>query len=137
MFLLLQCDYNYFDYEDIVGKLNFEKFITNYFFCLIRLCSVEELFLEYTQYLNVKKEYDFEPAHETLISLLPKDELFKFKRLVESEAEKVKEKDYALYDLIYFLLDLAKYNKDRNQYYDICIKYKSLVGEEQKEEFDS
>ncbi len=34
MFLLLQTDYNYFDYEDIVGKLNFEKFISNCFTCL-------------------------------------------------------------------------------------------------------
>src|SRR3989338_1950219 len=120
MFLLLQCDCNYFDYEDIVGKLNFDKFIVNYFTCIINLCSVEELFSEYLQYLNVKKEYGFESAHETLISLLSKDKLAKFKSLVEKNAENVKEKDYALYDCIYFLLDLAKFNKDKKQYNEIC-----------------
>ena len=136
MFLLLQCEYNYFDYEDIVGKLNFEKFLDNYFICLIKLCSVEELFKDYRDYAKIKEEYDFESVHQTLFINLSADSLNQFKILVEKEAENVKEKDYALYDLIYFLLDLAKFRKDRSTYDQLCEKYEKLVGEEQKEAFD-
>lgn len=136
MFLLLQCEYNYFDYEDIVGKLNFEKFLANYFICLIKLCSAEELFREYLEYLRIKKEYGFESVHQTLFKHISENNLNSFTRLVEKEAETVKEKDYALYDLIYFLLDLAKFRKDKNTYNQLCEKYKRLVGEEQKEAFD-
>ena len=136
MFLLLQIEYNYFDYEDIVGKLNFEKFIANYFVCLIKLCSIEELFKEYLDYIKVKEEYYFESAHKILFTSLSEDAFKNFTILVEKEAENVKEKDYALYDLIYFLLDLAKFRKDRDTYNLLCEKYEKLVGEEQKEAFD-
>ena len=136
MFLLLQSEYNYFDYEDIVGKLNFEKFLANYFICLIKLCSAEELFKEYLDYLKIKEEYGFESVHRALFEHLLENNLNGFTRLVEKEAETVKEKDYAFYDLIYFLLDLAKFRKDRNTYNQLCEKYKRLVGEEQKEAFD-
>ena len=135
-FLLLQIEYNYFDYEDIVGKLNFEKFIANYFICLIKLCSIEELFRGYSEYLKLKEEYYFESAHKTLFANLSEDILKNFTTLVEKEAEKVKEKDYALYDYVYFLLDLAKFRKDRNSYNLLCEKYEKIVGEEQKEAFD-
>ncbi|MBU4245911.1 MAG: hypothetical protein KKE71_02615, partial [Nanoarchaeota archaeon] len=47
MFFLLQNEYNYFDYEDIVGKFNFEKIVANYFLCLINAFSVEDIFKEY------------------------------------------------------------------------------------------
>ena len=136
MFLLLQSEYNYFNYEDIVGKLNFEKFIANYFICLIKLCSVEELFRDYLEYLKIKEEYYFESTHPTLFAHLSEVSLNRFTMLVEKEAGNVKEKDYAFYDLIYFLLDLAKFRKDRNTYNQLCEKYEKLVGEEQKEAFD-
>jgi len=136
MFLLLQIKYNYFDYEDIVGKLNFEKFLTNYFICLIKLCSIEELFREYSEYLKIKEEYYFESVHKTLFTNLSEDDLKHLTTLVEREAENVKEKDYALHDYIYFLLDLAKFRNDRNTYNQLCEKYKKVVGDEQKDAFD-
>ena len=136
MFLLLQCEYNYFDYEDIVGKLNFGKFLNNYFICLIKLCSTEELFREYIDYLKIKEEYHFDSVHKTLFANLSEDGLKHFTILVEKEAGNVKEKDYALYDLIYFLLDLAKFRKDGNTYDQLCEKHEKLVGDEQKEAFD-
>ena len=74
--------------------------------------------------------------HRALFEHLLENNLNGFTRLVEKEAETVKEKDYAFYDLIYFLLDLAKFRKDRNTYKQLCEKYKRLVGEEQKEAFD-
>lgn len=109
LFLLLQIEYNYFDYEGIVGKLNFEKLLANYFICLIKLCPIEELFREYIDYLKIKEEYDFESVHRTLFTDLSEGNLKNFTTVVEREAENVKEKDYGLYDLIYCLLDLAEF----------------------------
>ncbi len=137
MFLLLQNEYNYFDYEDIVGKLNFEKFIANYFTCLVKLCSVEELFKEYVEYLKVKQDYDFE-SDKAITEGLSDSDREKFISMVEKEAENVKDGDYGLYSLIYFLFELAKERKDRAKYYALCEKYGKLLGEEGlKEEFDS
>ncbi|HII14988.1 MAG TPA: hypothetical protein HA362_01635 [Nanoarchaeota archaeon] len=138
MFLLLQNDYNYFDYEDIVGKLNFEKFIANYFTCILNLCSVEELFKEYIEYLKAKPEYDFESANKTILAGLSDNDRERFISMVEKEAENVKDGDYGLYSLIYFLLELARERKDRARYYALCDKYEKLLDEEGlKDEFDS
>src|SRR3989344_925490 len=105
MFLLLQSEYNYFNYEDIVGKLNFDKFLANYFVCLIKHGNIEELFTEYLEYLKIKEDYYFEPVHKTILTNLSEENLKIFVDIVEKEAESIKEEDYAMYDLIYFLLD--------------------------------
>lgn len=136
MFLLLQSKYNYFDYEDIVGKLNFKKLIENYFICLAKLCNIDELFKEYTEYLKVSDDYYFESADRTIITQLPEASLSQFASKIQKEAENIKEDDYAMHGLIYFLLSLAKYKKDKEAYYAICDKYKHIIDEEQKEEFD-
>lgn len=136
MFLLLQNNYNYFDYEDIVGKLNFGRFIANYFTCLLKTCNIEELFKEYIEYLKVKQDYDFE-SDKTIMEGLSDSDRERFISMVEKEAENVKEKDYALHDLIYFQLELAKARKDRAKYDALCKKYEKVLGEDLREEFDS
>ena len=133
---LLQKEYEYFNYEDIMSKFNSDKMVGIYFTCLIKTCSVEELFKEYLEYLKIKEDYYFESADKALFNELSKNDLDKFNLLVKEQAEKVKEKDYEMYDLIYFLLDLAKSNKNKEEYYQLCEKYEKIVGEEQKEEFN-
>lgn len=134
---LLQRDYDYFNYEDIMSKFNAEKIIGNYFTCLIKLCLVDELFKEYIEYLKMKEDYYFESSDKAILTQLSEKDLNKFIGLVESYAEKVKEKDYVLHDLVCFLLDLAKSRKDKTTYYTLCENYEKIVGEEQKDEFDS
>lgn len=136
MFFLLQTEYNYFNYEDIVGKLNFEKFIANYFTCLIKTCAVDELFKEYLEYLRVTEDYYFESADKTILTGLLEEEKERFVSLIEKESETIKEDDYAMHNLIYFQLDLAMAKKDKNKYDAICEKYEKIVGKEQKEEFE-
>lgn len=136
MFLLLQSERNYFDYEDIVGKLNFEKVIGNYFTCLTKLCTMEELFKEYVEYLKVSEDYYFESADKTIITQLPEASLSQFANIVTKVAENIREDNYAMHGLIYFQLSLAKYKKDKGAYYAICNKYKHIIDEEQKEKFD-
>ena len=131
MFLLLQSEYNYFDYEDIVGKLNFEKFLANYIICLIKQCTVEELFTEYLEYLKIKEDYYFESVHKTIITSLSEDSLQIFLNIVGKEAENIKEKDYAMYDLIYFLLDYSKLRKNKDEFDRRCEKYKRFIDEDE------
>ena len=129
MFLLLQTEYNYFDYEDIVGKLNFEKFITYYFTCLIKLCTIEELFKEYVEYLKVKEDYYFGSAETTIMDSLDDKQFATFRKLLEQEAEQVKEKDYAMQDILTFLLDIAK-KKEGNEekFTELAIKFAPVLG---------
>ena len=131
MFLLLKSEENYFDYEDIVGKLRFENFLSEYFMCLIKTCSIKELFEEYIEYLRVKEEYYFESVHKTIFSNLLEDRLKVFKNLVEKEAEGIKEEEYWMYDLIGFLLDLARFRKDRAEFDRLCDKYNGFVDEDE------
>ncbi len=137
LFFLLQRDYNYFNYEDIISKFNSEKFIGSYFTCLVKTCNVDELFDEYLEYLRIKGDYYFKSAEKTILNELPSEDKMKFIELVQKESEKVKEKDYAMHDLIYFQLDLTKEEKDRKKYNQLCDKFIKIVGPEQKEEFDS
>src|SRR3989339_1690037 len=67
---LLQKEYEYFNYEDIMSKFNSEKIIGSYFTCLIKTCSVGELFQEYLEYLKIKEDYYFESADTVLLNEL-------------------------------------------------------------------
>ena len=42
LFFLLQREYNYFNYEDIMSKFNSEKIVVKYFISLVKTCSVDE-----------------------------------------------------------------------------------------------
>ncbi|MEK6817033.1 MAG: hypothetical protein AABY09_05440 [Nanoarchaeota archaeon] len=130
MFLLLQSDYNYFNYEDIVGKLNFEKFIGNYFTCLIHTCDADELFKEYVEYLKVKVDYGFDSAHVTIINSLPEPSLSRFMELVTKEAENVTEEDYAMHDMIDLLLDMAKSRSNKEEFDRLSKKYEHILGDD-------
>lgn len=137
IFLLIQTEHDYFNYEDMVGKLsNFEKHLGNYFACLVKTCSTEELFQEYYMYCKINEVYDFLSAHQTIITLLPEDKLNTFATLVSKATENVKEEEYGPYTLIYFLLDLAKHRNNKEEYAAICKRYENIVGDDQQEGFD-
>ncbi|MFH1432581.1 MAG: hypothetical protein ABIG84_05155 [archaeon] len=137
MFLLLQSEYNYFDYEDIVGKLNFEKLIKNYFLCLINIFSVEELFNEYVEFLKISEDYEFDSTHKTILSNLNEKQLEQFRELAEKKAETIKKGDYASYDIIYFILELAQLKNDPIQYNLFCKKYTHILSDDEDDEFDA
>ena len=86
---LLQKEYEYFNYEDIMSKFNSEKIIGSYFTCLIKTCSVGELFQEYLEYLKIKEDYYFESADTVLLNELSEKDFNKFILLVKEQAEKL------------------------------------------------
>jgi len=136
MFLLLQSEENYFDYEDIIGKLNFEKFISNYFTCLVKICATEELFRDYLEYLNVKKEYYFEAAEKIITEELSDKDFAQFKELLLVEADKVKKDNYAMQDILTFLLDIAKKKEnDEKKFVELAEKFAPVLGYNNIKEF--
>ena len=129
MFLLLQNEENYFDYEDIVGRLNFKEYITNYFTCLIKLCTVEELFNEYMEYLKVKEDYYFPEAEKTILECLTTEQFAQFRILLEQKAKEIKHDDYAMQDILTFLLDIAR-KKEHNEekFKELSMKFAPILG---------
>ena len=141
--IFLLCDtseFDYFNYPDIIdrSRLNFEKIVGNYFTCLIKLCSVRELFDEYVEYVKAKGEYEFEAADRTIVDQLDKKNLKTFERMAYKKAKTLTKKDYYESDLIYFLFYLAKKRNDRKKYNDLCDEFSQCIDdpEEQKKLFD-
>jgi hypothetical protein len=137
LFILLQREYDYFNYNDIMSKFNAEKIIGLYFFCLVKTCNSEELFEEYLEYLKVKNDYYYESAEKTILEVLPYKEKLAFIKKVEKKSKNVTERDYAFHDLIYLQLDIAKQKKDKKKYISLCQKFIKIVGPEQIKEFTS
>lgn len=133
LFLLFEdsYEYNHFGYEDIIGrsKLDFEKIISNYFSCLTKLCSVEELLKEYVEYVNAKKDYDFESADKTIIRNLSKDNLTTFEDMVLTEVKDMRNKDYEIYDLVYFLLEPAKFQNNKEKHRSLIEQFSNLIDD--------
>ena len=120
---------SYFGYEDIVGRsnLDFEKIIKQYFICLIRLHSVNELFHEFIEYLKKKQAYYFEAAEKTIATELSDKDSTRFKELLLLEAEKIGKEDYELHDVLTFLLDIAK-KKDEKEFLELAQRFAPALG---------
>src|SRR3989338_11431165 len=80
LFILLQRDYEYFNYEDIMSKFNSEKIVGFYFTSLVKKCNVDELFKEYLDYLKVKEDSYFESANKIMLNELSSEDKLKFVR---------------------------------------------------------
>lgn len=69
--LVLFCFYasgenNLFDYEDLLAKItkDFDVYIKNYFICLIKTCSTEELAESLSRYIQALDTYGFDSDKE-------------------------------------------------------------------------
>lgn len=133
--LLGEEGYGYFN-MDIVGALNFEKFIGNYFICLIKLHTTEELFNEYIEYLKAKEDYYFETAETTIMEELSEEELAKFKKLLFLKVDTIKEDDYAMHDVLTFLLDITKKKeRDETTFMKLAVRFAPILGYADLKEF--
>lgn len=131
LYLLFEEGYknSYFGYEDIVGRsnLDFEKIIRQYFICLIKLHSVDDLFHEFIEYLKKKQDYYFEAAEKTIVNELSEKDFAKFKELLLLEAETIGKEEYERHDVLTFLLDLAK-KKDEKEFLELVEKFAPVLG---------
>jgi hypothetical protein len=125
---LMQTDHNYFNYEDILAKFNSEKIVGLYFTCLIKTCNADELFHEYIEYLKFKEDYYFESAEKAIMEELDKETLDKFKALLLKEADKIGKEDYAMQDVLTFLMDIVKKkDKDEKMFKELAEKFAPIL----------
>jgi superfamily I DNA/RNA helicase len=138
LYLLFEEGYenSYFGYEDIVGRsnLDFEKIIRQYFICLIRVHSVDEVFHEFIEYLKKKQDYYFEAAEKTITTDLRENDFTRFGELLLLEAGKIGKEDYELHDVLSFLLNIAK-KKDEKEFLELAQKFAPALGYESVKEF--
>ncbi len=138
LYLLFEEGYknSYFGYEDIVGRsnLDFEKIIKQYFICLIKLYTVDELFYEFIEYLKKKQDYYFEAAEKTITTELSDKDFTRFMELLLLEAEKIGKEDYELHDILNFLLDIAK-KKDEGEFLELAQRFAPILGYENVNDF--
>jgi len=121
---LFQREYDYFNYEDIIGKFNTEKLIGNYFYTIIQ--NKENIFKKYLDYLKLTNGYYFESAYRTININLTEQELIEFFEQVEERLKLVKSKEYCYYELAEILVEFYK-NKDENKYLELKEKYKEFI----------
>jgi hypothetical protein len=140
LYLLFEEGYenSYFGYEDIIGrsKLDFDKIVRQYFICLIKLHSVDELFNEFIEYLKKKQDYYFESAEKTIMEELGDEDFAKFKEMLLLEAEKIGKKDYAMHDVLNFLIDIAKKKeKDKKKFLELVERFAPVLGYDNVKQF--
>lgn len=124
---LFQRDYDYFNYEDIIGKFTMEKYVGNYFYALIQ--NKEDVFKKYIEYLKLTDEYYFESAFQTINVNLSEQELREFIEEVGERLKTVQTEEYCYYELADILVNYYKH-KDQTKYIELKEKYKDLVEEE-------
>lgn len=128
---LFQRDYDYFNYEDIIGKFTMEKYVGNYFYALIQ--NKEDVFKKYLEYLKLTDEYYFESAFQTINVNLSEQELREFIEEVEERLKTVQTGEYCYYELADNLVNYYKH-KDQTKYAELKEKYKDFVEEEDAKE---
>lgn len=123
---LFQRDYDYFNYEDIIGKFTMEKYIENYFYALIQ--NKEDVLKKYLEYLKLTDEYYFESAFQTIKVNLSEQELQEFIAKVEERLKTVKTEEYCYYELADILVNYYKH-KDKAKYAELAEQYKAFLDD--------
>lgn len=131
-----------FGYEDLLArtKLDWEKIIKNYILCLINTSDVGELSDKISQYVISLKEYGFDSDTKTLIEELDDQTLKSLEQKMLIKTEGVTKKDEDMHDIIYFLLGIAKEQKDKEKYLGLCEKFRGVLSDNEvdslKREYD-
>jgi hypothetical protein len=126
-----------FGYEDLLAKVDkdFDRLIKNYFICMIKTCDIEELTERISDYaIKIGRAgYGFDSDSQILINELDNQTLknLKQKMLIKTEGMTKKEED--THEIVYFLMDIAREQKNKEEYLRLCERFKEILP---KDEFD-
>ena len=122
-----------FGYTDLLAKIsnNFDKFIRNYFICLVKTCKPEELLEKVLEYIIKLKEYNFDSDKEILLSDLDKEKLEKLEEKMLEKTQGITKKDFDKQDILYFLIHLAGSQKNKDKYIKLCNQFKGIINEKE------
>jgi hypothetical protein len=124
-----------FDYEDLLAKLSkdFDYYIKNYFICLIKICSIDELAEKIAEYAGSLDVYGFDSDKEILLENLNKEQLKQLEERMLIKTEGMTKKDQFKQDIIYFLMSIAEAQGDKEKYLKLCEKFKGILDNKEFE----
>lgn len=124
-----------FGYEDLLARISsdFDKFIKNYFICLVKTCNIEQLADECSEYAARLKEYGFDSDIEVLKKNLDKPSLERLTNLMLSRTEGMTKKDENKHDIIYFIMNFVQEQRDKKKYLELCNRFKGILKDEEVE----
>ncbi|MBI2672377.1 hypothetical protein HYX16_05570 [Candidatus Woesearchaeota archaeon] len=122
-----------FDYEDLLAKVsnNFDKFINNYFICLVKTCNIEELSEKIAEYASKLQEYGFESDKNILLENLNEEQLKELGERLLTKLNGITKKDKDKHYILYFLLDLVEKRKDKDKYMQLVNKFEGILDNEE------
>ena len=130
-FLLISssADGDLFDYNDMLAMLSkdFDDYVRNYFICLVKTCSIDELADKISEYSSSLDVYGFDSDKEILLNGLSKEQLNQLEEKMIIKTKGMTKKDMAKHEIIYFLMDISK---TQNQKIDAPprLKRRGLIG---------
>jgi len=124
-----------FGYEDLIAKVDkdFDRFIKNYFVCLVKTCDLEELTERVSEYA-VKSEragYWFQSGIKILIENLDENILNNLEQRMLIKTEGMTEKDEDKINIIHFLMEIAHMQENKEKYLELCERLRGVVPEEE------
>ncbi|MFW5847133.1 MAG: hypothetical protein ACOCUU_03170, partial [Nanoarchaeota archaeon] len=98
-------------YEDLLWQVdkNFDRFIKNYFICLVKTCEINELTEHIADYaIRIERAgYGFDSDMKILIEELNEQTLKNLEQRLLVKTEGMTKKDEDKIDIIYFLMEMA------------------------------
>jgi len=121
-----------FGYEDLLARIsnNFDEFINNYFTCLVKTCSLEELSNRIAEYASKLHEYGFESDKNVLFEKLSREQLKELEQKLLNKTGGMTKKEEDKHGILYFLIDIAKKQKDKDKYMQLISKFDGILDSE-------
>ena len=124
-----------FGYEDLLAKIssNFDKFINNYFICLMKTCNISELSNRIAEYASKLQVYGFESDKDILLKSLNKEQLEELEQMLLIKVDGMTKKDGDKHEILYFLINLAGGQKNKDKYMQLVNKFEGILDNEEIE----
>lgn len=124
-----------FGYEDLLARVDkdFDRFIKNYFICLVKTCDIEELVERISDYA-VKLErggYGFDSDIKILINNLDETTLNNLEKRMLIKTEGMTKKDEDKIDMVHFLMEIAHRQNNKEKYLKLCERLRRVVPDKE------
>ena len=96
---------------------------------LLLFCVLYFIIRNLSPNLNFRIKYYFPEAERTILECLTAEQFTQFRRLLEQKAEEIKHDDYAMQDILTFLLGIArKKEHDEEKFKELAMKFAPILG---------
>ena len=125
-----------FDYEDLLAKITneFDDYIKNYFVCLVKTSNIDELADKISEYASALDIYGFDSDTEVLLGSLNKEQLNQLEEKMIAKTQGMIKKDQDKQDILYFLINIAEIQDNKEKYLRLCERFKGILKNEEIEE---